>query len=347
MIGAGIGAYAAVVKNYPKSEGYQESLLQLAKLSDKRLEFPTAAGYYLAFATKFPKEKTALPAMGRACELQVAIGDEKALATCMQLAKSDPEGAKGFVGQMVREAEYSKNYAKMQQLVAQVYLKFNLTPEERIIAFHRIYNAAGGKGAAGQQAAGEMLASYKKAGGKVGAEASRYVGELVFNNVNSIMPRFAATKLVGGTVDNLAASIQKKAGAIPTVDKAYNEVLNTKDAYWGVAALYQMGYARELLAYELDNPPSITGASAEDVKKQLAPQVVTARAEAKKYYQFAVDSIGKYSVYNEWAGKSVSGLARIQGQKLSFEDVALLPDFIGSDVAASLGQAVQSGKAGE
>ncbi len=347
MIAAGIGAYASVVKNYPKSEGYQESLLQLAKLSDKRLEFATAASYYLAFAAKFPKEKTSLPAIGRACELQVALGDEKALSTCMTLGKSDPEGAKGFIDRMVREAEYARNYAKMQQLIAQYYLKFNLTPDERIIAFHRIYNAADGKGAAAQQASGEMLAAYKKAGGKVGAEASRYVGELSFHSANTIMPRFAATKLVGGTVDNLAASIQKKAGAIPMVDKAYNEVLNTKDAYWGVAALYQMGYARELLAYELDNPPAITGASLEDVKKQLAPQVATARSEAKKYYQFAVDSIGKYSVYNEWAGKSVSGLARIQGQKLSFEDVALLPDFVGSEVAAPLVQAVQSGKAGE
>ncbi len=346
MIAAGIGAYAVVVKTYPKSEGYQESLLQLAKLTDKRLEFTTAASYYLAYAQRFPKDKSSLPAVGRACELQVAMADEKALSTCMTLAKTDPEGAKGFIDRMVREAEYSKNYSRMQQLISQAYLKFNVSPEERVIAFHRIYNASNGKGAAGQQAAQEMMGSYRKAGGKVGAEASRYVGELVFNNANTIMPRFAATKLVGGTVDNLAASIQKKAGAIPTVDKSYNEVLATKDAYWGVAALYQMGYARELLANDLDNPPGIAGASIEDVKKELAPQVQAARVEAKKYYQFAVDSISKYSVYNEWAGRSVSGLARISGQKLSFEDVALMPDFISSEVSSPLIQAV-SGKAGE
>ena len=347
MIAAGIGAYAAVVKTYPKSEGYQEALLQLAKLSDKRLEFATASGYYLAFAAKYPKDKQTLPAIGRACELQVAMADEKSLSTCMSLAKIDQEGAKGFIDKMVREAEYSKNYSRMQQLITQAYLKFNITPEERIIAFHRIYNAANGKGAAGQQAAQEIIAAYRKSGGKVGAEASRYVGELVFNNVNGIIGKYAATKLVGGTVDNLAASIQRKAGGIPAVDKAYNEVLGTKDAYWGVAALHQMGYARELLANDLDNPPSIAGASIEDVKKELAPQVQAARLEAKKYYQFAVDSISKFSVYNEWAGRSVSGLARISGQKLSFEDVALTPDFIGSEVASPLVQAVQNGKAGD
>jgi hypothetical protein len=275
------------------------------------------------------------------------MADEKAFATCMTLAKVDAEGAKGFVDRMVREAEYSRNYARMQQLLAQGYLKFNLSPEERIIAFHRIYNAANGKGQAAQQAATEMIASYRKAGGKVGAEASRYVGELVFNSKNVIMPRYAATKLVGGKLENLIKSIQRKAGMIPEIDKAYNEVLATKDAFWGVAALYQLGFARELLALDLENPPSIEGATLDAVKAELAPQAQAQRAEAKKYYQFAIESIQKFSVYNEWGGRAVSGLARISGQKLSFEDVALMPDFIGSEVSVPLIQAVQSGKAGE
>ena len=346
MISNAIAAYATVVKNYPKSEGYQDSLLKMAQLSDKRLEFAVSSGYYLAYAQKFPKDKAAIPAIGRACELQVTSGAESAVQTCMLLAKHDPDGAKVFIDRMVRDADYSRNYARMQQLISQVLLKFNLTADERIIAFHRIYNAADGKGAAAQQAAQQMLGGYKQSGGKVGAEASRYVGELVFNNVNGIMPKFAAMKLQGGTVDHLAGSIQKKAGAIPQVDQAYNQVLQTKDAFWGVAALYQMGYARELLAADLENPPAITGAAIDDVKKQLAPQVVDARNEAKKYYQLALESVGKFSVYNEWAGRALSGFARVSGQKLTFEDVVMTPDFLGADVPASVASAIQP-KGGE
>jgi TolA-binding protein len=342
MVKEGIRAYAVVVKNYSKSEAYQESLLQLAKLSDKRLEFSTAVSYYLAYAKRYPKDKLQVSVIGRACELQVAMADNGAVSTCSALAKLDAEGAKAFFDRMVREADYSRNYAKMQKLIVQSYLKFNLSADERIVAFYRIYNAAKGKGAAGQQAAKEILSAYKRAGGKVGAEASRYVGEIAFNNVNKIMTRYAAIKLVGGTVDNLAASIQKKANGIPAIDKAYDEVLQTKDAFWGVAALHQMALARELLAKDLDNPPSIAGAAIEDVKKQLAPQVEAARAEAQKYYQFAVDSISKFSVYNDWAGRSVSGLARIQGKRLSFEDVALMPDFVGSEVSSPLVQAISA-----
>lgn len=346
MVGNAIVAYAAVVKNHPKSEAYQESMLQLAKLSDKRFEWATATGYYLAYAQKYPKDKASVPAVGRACELEVASGADKALQTCMTLAKFDEEGAKALIDRMVRDAEYSRNYSRMQQLISSAYLKFKLSPEERIITWHRIYNAANGKGAAAQQAAQQMMSAYKQSGGKVGAEASRYIGELVFNNVNGIMAQFSSVKLVGGTVDALAASIQKKAGMIPRVDKAYNEVLATKDAYWGVAALYQIGYAREMLANDLENPPGITGAPIDAVKKELAPQAQAARAEAKKWYQTAVESISKFSVYNDWAGRSVSGLSRLSGQKLSYEDVVVPPDFLGAEIPANIASAVQA-KGGE
>ncbi|MCX6126058.1 MAG: tetratricopeptide repeat protein, partial [Proteobacteria bacterium] len=346
MVGNAIAAYASVVKNHPKSAAYQDSLLQIAKLSDKRFEWGAAASYYLAYAQKYPKDKASTPALGRACELEVAAASEKAIQTCMALAKVDVEGAKSFIDRMVREAEYAKNYSKMQQLISSHLLKFKLSHEELIITWHRIYNAANGKGAAAQQAAQQMMSAYKKSGGKVGAESSRYVGELVFNNVNGIMAQFASVKLVGGTVDALAASIQKKAGMIGKVDKAYNEVLSTKDAYWGVAALYQIGYAREMLAHDLENPPAITGAPIEAVKKELAPQALAARAEAKKWYQSAVESINKFSVYNEWAGRTISGVARLSGQKLVYDDVHVTPDFIGSDVPPSIVSIVQP-KGGE
>jgi TolA-binding protein len=344
MVANALVAYAAVVRGYPQSDTYQTSLLQLAKLSDRRLDWEKATGYYLAFAQKYPKDKAAVPAIGRACELESSFGGDKAVQTCMNLAKYDQEAAKSFIDRMVRDAEYSKNFARMQQLISQALLKFKLTPEERIVTWHRLYNAADGKGAIAQQASQQMIAAYRQSGGKIGAEASRYIGALVFANVNSIMAKFASIKLVGGTVDALAASIQKKAGMIPAVDKAYNEVLAVKDAYWGVAALYQLGYAREILASDLENPPNITGASIEDVKKQLAGDATAAKAQAKKWYQTAVESISKFSVYNEWAGRSVSGLARLSGQKLSYEDVAVIPDFIGADVPSNIVSHVQTNR---
>ena len=346
MLVAAIGAYAAVVKSYPKSEGYQEALKQLGKLSEKRLDFAAAVSYYLAFAAKFPKDKASLGATGRACELLVAMASDKAVATCMTLAASDPAGAMPLINRIVREAEYSKNYSKMQQVIKE-YLKFKVSPSERIIAFHRILNAANGKGPAAVQATQEIIAATKKGGAKIDPEAARYYAELAFADSNQIMPKFAAMKFTGGTLDNLVKTIDRKESSIAAVDKAFQRVLDTKDAFWGVAALYQMGLARELLAKDYENPPGITGAKIEDVKAQLAPKIAISKKTAKDFYKGAVDSIRAFNVYNEWAAKAVSGLERVSGNNTSFEDVALIPDFIGNDVSSAVVQAVQIKKAGE
>jgi hypothetical protein len=165
----------------------------------------------------------------------------------------------------------------------------------------------------------------------------------MFREANAVMPRYLGIKLQGGTVDALAASIQKKAAGVQMVQQAFDKVLATKDPFWGVAALYQQGYAREVIGNDFENPPTIAGASPEDVKKKLASDAVAAMQEAKKFYQFAVQSIQQFHVYNEWAGKSVSGLARISGQKVSFDDWVVLPDFLGSEVLTTVSQPVAGG----
>ena len=141
------------------------------------------------------------------------------------------------------------------------------------------------RGAASQQAANEILETFKKSGGNVSGEALRSVGGLVFRRVNGIMAQFQAMRLRGGTVDALAGSIQQKVGSLPKVQGAYEQVLATKDAYWGVAAFYQLGYARELLARDLENPPEIKGAPHADVVKQLAGDAKAARVEAQAFYR--------------------------------------------------------------
>ena len=216
--------------------------------------------------------------------------------------------------------------------------KFKLSPEERIQAYTTVMNS---RGAASQQAANEILETFKKSGGNVSGEALRSVGGLVFRRVNGIMAQFQAMRLRGGTVDALAGSIQQKVGSLPKVQGAYEQVLATKDAYWGVAAFYQLGYARELLARDLENPPEIKGAPHADVVKQLAGDAKAARVEAQAFYNKALDAVSKYLVYNEWAAKALSGLARIQGKKIGFDDLIVRPDFIGAEVPENIAQAVK------
>ncbi len=343
MLIQGINAYMALIKGYPQSAQVKDSILQVAKLHEKRLDFNNASAAYLTFAKRYPKEKEAIQSVGKACDLQSASDNPSALNTCLLLAKKDPDGAKFFIARMIREFEFAKNYPKMTGLISNTYFKFNLTPDEKISALQKIYFANSGRGPAATSAAKQMFGIYKQSQSTLSSESTRYIAEMIFNDVNSIMAKYQAVKLVGGSVDNLANSIQKKAQMIPAVQKNYDQVLATKNPYWGVAALYQLGYSRELLALELSNPPAIKGASPEDVKKQLAGDANSARAEAKKFYEQAIQSIEKFQVYNQWAARSVSGLARINGQKVTFDDIVVIPDFIGGEVPSDVASGVVGG----
>ena len=61
-----------------------------------------------------------------------------------------------------------------------------------------------------------------------------------------------------------------------------------------------------------------------------------AKAEALKYYKLATDSVEKYIVYNEWAAKALSGVARISGKNINFDDLIVRPDFLGAEVPENI-----------
>ena len=330
--------YMVVLEKFPKSEGAKPALLKVAILHQNRLELPAAARMFHEFAKRYPKEKEATAALANSCELEAGINAESAVNSCLAFAQVDQASAKVILFRMQRTAFSSGEEAKVLQLAKVLDGKFKLSAEERIQTYTTVMNS---RGAAAQQAASEILDTFKKSGGNVSGEALRSVGGLVFRRVNSIMAQFQAMRLRGGTVDALAGSIQQKAGSLPKIQGAYEQVLATKDAYWGVAAFYQLGYARELLARDLENPPEIKGAPHADVVKQLAGDAKAARVEAQAFYNKALDAVSKYLVYNEWAAKAQSGLARIQGKKIGFDDLIVRPDFIGAEVPENIAQAVK------
>ena len=310
--------YMIVLEKFPKSEGAKPALLKVAILDQNRLELASAARMFHEFAKRYPKEKEAAAALANSCEIEAGLNAESAVNSCLAFAQVDPNSAKVILFRMQRTAFSSGEEAKVLQLAKVLDGKFKLSAEERIQAYTTVMNS---RGAAAQQAANEILETFKKSGGSVSGEALRSVGGLVFRRVNGIMAQFQAMRLRGGTVDALAGSIQQKVGSLPKVQGAYEQVLATKDAYWGVAAFYQLGYARELLARDLENPPEIKGAPHADVVKQLAGDAKAARAEAQAFYKKALDAVSKYLVYNEWAAKALSGSTRIQGKKIGFDDL--------------------------
>ncbi len=331
--------YMVVLKQFPKSAGAKDALLKVALLQKNRLELGQAASMFFEFAKRYPKEKEAVASLAEACEINAALGNSSAVNSCLAFANFDQQNAKIIFFRMMRAAYSARDGGNLVGLAKLLDSKFKLSPEERISVYAMVMTGNSGASAQAQQ---QILASFQQSGGNVSGEALRAVGGLVFKRVNSEIARYQAMKLKGGTVDALAASIQAKAQALGKVQQAYEQVLATKDAYWGVAAFYQLGFARELFAKDLENPPEIPGAPHADVVKQLSGDAKAARTEAKVFYGKALEAVEKFLVYNEWAAKALSGMARIQGKNINFDDIVLRPDFIGSEVPDNIVSVVSS-----
>lgn len=336
-IADGIRAYQMVLTAFPNSEPAKAAMLEVAKLNENRLDLEGAAKYFAEFAKRYPKEKEAVASLAHACEIQAATSSSNAVNTCLAFAGADAEGAKIIFNRMMRTAFSSGDEGRLASLVRLYESKFKLSADERINAYAMLYQKGNGA------AAGQIMQTFQQSGGNVSGEALRAVGGLAFKQVAGEIKKLEATKLRGGTVEALGPSIQQKVALMAKVSGAYEQVLATKDAYWGVAALYNMGYAREILYDDLSNPPEIKGATRAEVVKQLAPDAAAAKAEAQKFYAQALQAVEKFLVYNEWAAKALSGMARIQGKNINFDDLIVRADFLGGEVPENIAQAVKGG----
>lgn len=335
-----ITAYLVIVKRFPKKPQARESLLQVAQIYERILDFDKASNYYIEYRNKYKTSKEAPGALSKACELQLALNTGRALQVCQVFAKDYPDGALPYIERLIVGAERAKRYGQMINIINNMYLnKFRLNASQKIVAHYRIYKANGGRGALASRAAASIR---REAGsGGIAGEASRYVGELAFKQADNALPRYLNIKLAGGTVDKLLASIQAKAQALKSLENTYGQVVATKDSYWGTAALHQIGLATEQFAAQLENPPAITGAKKEDVVKQLAPQVEQIKKAALDWYRSAQQTIVRYKVYNEYSLKVINSLARITGSKIQFEDYVVEPDFLGSQLPSNIVKQIQ------
>jgi TolA-binding protein len=341
-IGPAIQAYLFIVQNFPDKPQAKESLLQVAQIYEKQLDYDRAADYFIEFTKKYPKEKEAGGALATACYLQIALNTPKALPVCTAFASRFPDNALDVVEDLIVGAERAKRYDQMVDIIRTQYLnRFKLSPNQQIVAYYRIARAGGSDAG---QAVAQIKQIFGQGPGNVSGEALRYVGEIAFREADGILPRYMKIPLVGGTVDALAKSLEVKATALAQVEQTYQRVVGTKDAYWGVAALYQMGVAHEHYAEALSNPPAIQGATKEDVVKELAPQIAERRKAAANWYKLAQDTVTQFRVYNDWSLRVIGGINRLSGKRVQFDDFVVQPDFLGSELASSMAGAVKNGK---
>lgn len=340
-LAAAIRCYLILIKKFPKFSETKTAYIEVAGLYEKRFDFGAAASYYGAFASRYPKDKNAAGALSKSCDLLLAEGGQKATSVCLDFAKRYPEGGKSAVNRLILSAERSGRVSDLNRLIKSSYLgKFKLSANEKIIANYRIFKAYGKKGATASRAGSSILGVYRGSKGQVSGEALRYVGEILFRNAESKLAAFRNMKLVGGTVDRLAASVEKMSGALEALQAGYDQVLKSQDSYWGVAALYRKGASLEDFADKLSDPPSIKGAKKEDVLAQFQPKIDAVRKQAAQEFKFAFESVGKFHVYSEFSAAVVNKHLSASGSDMTFREFFPEPDFVGSPVASAIAKEV-------
>ena len=332
---ASLEAYQRIVYRYPRSIKAKESLLTIAQVEEKQLLFQKASESYLLFFKKYPKDAKAKIALRKSCELKVALGakDNKSLSVCGSLAKRFPKVAIDIIERYIRVKQRSKDVATMSKLIEKIYFPhFDLTPSQKIIAHHRLYNAYDYGSRQRNKAYYAILAEYRKNPKKVDGEALRVVGGLYFQRYSSQKVALESKALKGRTVDNLVASIKEKAKALTKLEKSYNSVLEVKDAYSSVEVFVALGRANEAFAQQLKNPPSIDGAKKEDVVRELSGQIKGRQLSAKRYYEEARKIAQMQSVYSASSKDAMIALSRMESDKHQYIDHDITPDFVSFEV---------------
>jgi cellulose synthase operon protein C len=343
-----IRAYSFVVKSFPKFEQANLVVLDLAKIFERQLDFVSAVRLYRKYARSYAKKtKEIAGAQAKVCELTMALNAKKAEASCLTFASKFPAGGTSVVERLVMQAGREGRISDMVRLI-----RTNLLPmissdgSLQIKYLYQIYRK--GKGGVRGTAIRDMVTIANRNRGKISGEALRYVSEVKFKQTDQAIGKFSKIKLQGGTVERLQKSIEAKANALVQLQNSYQSVVDLKDPYWGVGALYRMGVAFELLANDLRKPPAIQGEKPEEVAKILEPQAAAQIKTALDYFQSAENTVYKFKVFNRWTPLVIHARNRLSLQKsgkrysvVPFNEFYPSPEYIGSNVSKTVAKRVR------
>jgi TolA-binding protein len=324
-VASAIATYAALIERYPKSSQAPTAMLDLAQIYEKTLEFETSTRYLLMFVAANSKDKRALGASAKACDLMIALDSSQSLRVCQEFIKLDPAQAKSVYYRLMINAERAKRRADLTQIVQNFYLRLNLSPQERVIALAKL----GGRDREILQQKGSMS-----------GEALRIVAEIPMRDIPKDIAQYMQMGLVGGDINRLQKSIEAKGAALLRVKTKLDAVLKTTDSYHSSAAFYYLGLIHKDYADKLSSPPAIQGASTEDVAKQLAPQVQALLKEALEFYRRGYDLLQKFKAYHPLASKNYDGMMEITKRPMRFEDLIGRDEFYGTMMSSSLADSI-------
>jgi TolA-binding protein len=337
-------AYQRLITDYPKSDLVDDAMLEIIDLSSGRLQLQMAVSYARMYLSKFPNSPKAPKLMAGACAYYEALSQaERAREICPQVMKGGGPAASLAAESMAGVLERSGRYQEFWNFAEKDLLRFSKTTSDKIEVWNRIVEAArkagnSSKAATAQQQIVKLYESDKKS---VVGSALSYVGAIRFAQEFPSVDKFRREVITGGKSGaEFEQNIKRRNAELKKLtDKFLSIAQNVGDAEWSVASLYVVGYAHELVASELLNPPQppgISGDGWQKVKATLATLGVGLQKKAKDYYQEGGVIISKFNIYTDYGQKVLSALARLEPTKYRKSEESIpTVIFVGTEVIDS------------
>ena len=339
-----VQSYQRVISDYPKSELVGDSMLEIIDMSSGRIQLQTAVNYVRMYLSRFPNSPKAPKLLAGACAYYEALSQaERAREVCPKVIAAGGPAAGAAAESMGGVLERAGRYQEFWTFAEKDMLRLATNPSEKIEIWHRIEEAAkrAGNSAKVSNAQQQILKIYESNKKSISGPALSYIGALRFGQEFPALDKFRREVLTGGKSGaEFQQNIMKRNAELKKLtDKFTSVAQNIGDAEWSVASLYVVGYAHELVAAELLNPPQPPGISGEGwqkVKATLAGLGVQLQKKAKDYYSSSGEIISKFNIYTEYGQKVLNSLARLEPAKYrKSEEWIPTVIFVGTEVLDS------------
>lgn len=323
-----VQSFQRIVTDFPKSQLVEGALLEIIDISAGRLQLQVAVNYVDMFIARFPKSPKAPKLLAGACTYYDALSQtERAKQACMRVIARGGSAAEVAAESLAGLYERSGRHSEFISFAQSTLMRYTKAPSAQIELWHRIKESAeksGNKGKAAQ-AQKQILAIYGRNKKSVTGPALSYVASFAFANEFAQVEKFRREVLTGGKNGaDFQNNIMKRNAALQALTERFTAVAQgIGDAEWSVASLYVIGFAHELVASELLNPPQppgITGDGWQKVKDSLAGLGTQFQNKAKGYFVSAGTIVSKFNIYSEYGQKVLNSLARLEPSKFKRAD---------------------------
>jgi TolA-binding protein len=314
-----IAAFTRVYQDYPKTSQAPDAQLAVIEIYDSQMKLDQVASESVKFLQSYPQDRRAAVVRREACLVYVARNDVGgAQRTCGAIVKSGGSDVAVAAQGLAQVYRRTSRHADLIAITDTHLIKLPVSSSEKIVYLAHAAEAERKLGrttkAAGRD--NQIMGFYSRERGKVSGEALAFVGKIEYDKHKEVLQKYQSTRLVARKQDgsDLQASITTKQSVLQNLERAYQKVIATGDAEWGVAAMVTIGGAWEIFANDLRNAPMPPGVPAEQVKPikdQIAALAAKPSEKALEYYKQAAAAVAKFGVYNEFSKRNAAALARL------------------------------------